>query len=91
MKNRRALLIVLCLGIPLISFAQGGRKLILRFRAEGTMQSVGLYGPAGVTVKAEGQAILDPGAQGRFTGKGDISVTMDFNYPKTVSHYPFSN
>ncbi len=83
MKKILALLLVLFLVTPLAAFAQGGRKLILRFRAEGTMQALGIYGPAGVTVKAEGQAFLDPEAQGKFTGKGDISVTMDFHYPKS--------
>jgi hypothetical protein len=47
------------------------------------MQVFGIYGPAGVTVKSEGYAYLIPGAQGKFTGSGEIYVTMDFNYPKT--------
>lgn len=65
------------------SFAQSGQRMVLRFRSEGSMQAMGLYGPAGVTVKAEGYAYLVPGTQGKFTGEGGISVTMDFNYPKT--------
>jgi hypothetical protein len=44
---------------------------------------LGPYGPAGVTVKAEGYAYLIPGSQGKFTGAGEIYVTMDFDYQKT--------
>jgi len=78
---------VVFLGFLLImtsgGFAQSGQRMVLTFRSEGTMQVTGLYGPAGVTVKAEGYAYLVPGSQGKFTGAGEIYVTMDFNYPKT--------
>jgi len=65
------------------TFARSGQRMVLRFRSEGSMQVTGVYGPAGVTVKAEGHAYLVPGTQGKFTGAGVISVTMDFNYQKT--------
>ena len=65
------------------TYAQSGQRMVLTFRSEGSMQVTGLYGPAGVTVKAEGCAYLVPGSQGKFTGSGEIYVTMDFSYPKT--------
>lgn len=78
---------VVFLGFLLIvsswTFAQSGQRMLLTFRSEGSMQAMGLYGPAGVTVKAEGYAYLVPGSQGKFTGAGEIYVTMDFNYQKT--------
>jgi hypothetical protein len=83
MKKKLVLFLVILLLFPLALLAQSGQKMILRFIAEGTMQAMGIYGPAGVTIKAEGYAYLAPGTQGKFTGKGDISVTMDFNYQKT--------
>jgi hypothetical protein len=83
MKKRFAFFLAISLIFPLGSFAQGGRKMILRFRSEGTMQAMGIYGQAGVTVKTEGFTHLIPGPQGKFTGDGVISVTMDFNHPKT--------
>ncbi len=65
------------------TLAQSGQRMVLTFRSEGSMQVVGIYGPAGVTVKAEGYAYLVPGSQGKFTGTGEIYVSMDYNYPKT--------
>jgi hypothetical protein len=79
--------IVVCLGLLLVisslSFGQGGQRMVLTFRSEGSMQVTGLYGPAGVTVKAEGYAYLVPESKGNFAGTGNIYVTMVFNYPKT--------
>jgi len=63
--------------------AQSGQRMVLTFRTEGAMQVTGIYGPAGVKVKAEGYAYLIPGSQGKFSGTGTIYVTMDYNYPKT--------
>ena len=63
--------------------AQTGQRLVLTFRSQGSMQVTGLYGPTGVTVKAEGYAYLIPGSQGKFSGTGEIYVTLDYNYPKT--------
>ena len=83
MKKRIAVLLAIFLFYPLASLAQSGQRMVLTFRTQGTMQALGLYGPAGVTVKAEGFAYLIPGSQGKFTGAGTIYVTMDFNYPKT--------
>jgi hypothetical protein len=78
---------VVFVGLSLIilswGFAQSGQRMLLTFRSEGSMQALGLYGPAGVTVKAEGYAYLIPGSKGKFTGAGEIYVTMDYNYPKT--------
>jgi hypothetical protein len=83
MKKKLVLFLVILMLFPLALLSQRGPEMILRFRAEGTMQSFGIYGPAGVTVKTVGHAYLVPGTQGKFTGKGEISVTMDFNYRKT--------
>ncbi len=83
MKKKFTLLLVILLLFPLASLAQSGQRMVLTFRSQGSMQMMGLYGPAGVTVKAEGYAYLVPGSQGKFTGAGTIYVTMDFNYPKT--------
>ena len=78
---------VVFLGFLLIvsswTFAQSGQRMVLTFQSQGSMQALGLYGPAGVTIKAEGYAYLVPGSKGKFTGTGEIYVTMDFNYPKT--------
>lgn len=82
--NRKLIwLLVILMFYPLGLSAQGGQRMLLTFRSQGSMQVMGIYGPAGVTVKAEGFAYLIPGSQGKFTGKGTIYVTVDFNYPKT--------
>jgi hypothetical protein len=83
MRKRIVVFIGLVLILSSWNIAQSSQRMLLRFRAEGTMQALGIYGPAGVTVKAEGFAHLFPGSQGKVTGDGVISVTMDFNYPKT--------
>ncbi len=83
MKKRLIFLLAIFLFYPLTSVAQRGTRMLLTFQSQGSMQALGLYGPAGVTVKAEGYAYLIPGTQGKFTGAGTIYVTMDFNYPKT--------
>jgi hypothetical protein len=70
--------------IPTLSMsAQGGQRMVLTFRSEGSMTVTGIYGPAGVKVNSEGYAYLIAGAKGKFTGAGNIYVTMEFNYPKT--------
>lgn len=63
--------------------ARSGQRMVLTFQSKGSMQVMGLYGPAGVMVRAEGHAFLEPGAQGKFSATGNIYVTMEFNYPKT--------
>jgi hypothetical protein len=83
MKKIFIFLLAIFLFYPLASLGQSGQRMLLTFRSQGTMQAMGLYGPAGVTVKTEGFAYLIPGSQGKFTGAGEIYVTMDFNYPKT--------
>jgi hypothetical protein len=83
MKRKFLWILVIFLIQPLATFAQGGQRMVLTLRSQGTMQVTGLYGPAGVTVRAEGYAYLVPGTQGKFAGSGNIYVTMDFNYPKT--------
>jgi hypothetical protein len=85
MKKSFVFFLAILITFPFASFAQSGQKMILRFRSEGTMQALGIYGPAGVTIKAEGFAHLIPASQGKFTGDGVISVTMDFNYPETAA------
>lgn len=83
MSKKITVLLVAFMILPLVSFVHGAQRMILRFRSEGTMQAMSIYGQAGVTVKTEGYAYLVPGAQGKFTGEGVITVTMDFNHPKT--------
>ena len=83
MKKKFTLLLWILLLFPLPSLGQSGQRMLLTVRSQGSMQTMGLYGPAGVTVKAEGYAYLLPGSRGKFTGTGQIFVTMDFNYPKT--------
>jgi hypothetical protein len=83
MKKKLMLLLVTLLLFPLASLAQGGNRMLLTFRSQGSMQAMGIYGPASVTVKAEGYAYLVPGSQGKFNGAGEIYVTMDFDYQKT--------
>jgi hypothetical protein len=63
--------------------AQSSQRMVLTFRSEGSMTVTGIYGPAGVKVRSEGYAYLIAGAKGKFTGAGNIYVTMEFNYPKT--------
>ncbi|UCE40889.1 MAG: hypothetical protein JSV17_15815 [Candidatus Aminicenantes bacterium] len=65
------------------ALAQSGQRMVLTFRTQGATKVISPYGPAGVSVKAEGYAYLIPGSQGKFTGTGDIYVTMDFDYKKT--------
>ena len=83
MKKMFAAFLLTGLIFPLASLGQVGQRMLLTFKSEGSMQVFGIYGPAGVTVKTEGYAYLIPGAQGKFSGTGEIYVTMDFNYPKT--------
>lgn len=73
----------LLLIVSSLTFAQSGQRMVLTFQSEGSMQMLGPYGPAGVKIKAEGFAYLVPGSQGKFSGTGNIYVTMEFNYPKT--------
>lgn len=65
------------------TFAQSSQRMVLTFQSEGSMQAMGVYGPAGVKVKSEGYAYLNSEGRGKFTGIGTIYVTMEFNYPKT--------
>lgn len=83
MKRKLALFLVILLLFPLVSFTQTGQRMVLTFRSQGATKVIGPYGPAGVSVKAEGYAHLIPGSKGKFTGTGEIYVTMDFDYKKT--------
>jgi hypothetical protein len=83
MRKQFTLFLAILLAFPLSSLAQSGQRMLLTFRSQGSMQSLGPYGPAGVTVKAEGFAYLNPSSKGKFIGTGETYVTMDFNYQKT--------
>jgi hypothetical protein len=83
MKRKLVLFLVILPLFQLVSFTQSGQRMVLTFRSQGSTKVMGPYGPAGVTIKAEGYAYLIPGSQGKFTGTGEIYVTMDFDYRKT--------
>ncbi len=83
MKKIFIFLVAIFLFYPLASLAQGGQRMVLTFRSEGSMQMLGPYGPAGVNVKSEGYVYLVPGSKGKFAGIGNIYVTMVFSHPKT--------
>jgi len=61
--------------------AQTGQKMLLSFRSSLSMEGVGAYGPAGIEIKSEGFAYLNPEKDGTFSGTGEIYVTMNFKYP----------
>ncbi len=78
----KILLLVLLISISFSSpaHAQTGQKLLLSFRSSLSMEGVSAYGPAGIEIKSEGFAYLNPEKGGTFSGTGEIYVTMNFKY-----------